>query len=107
MRTSLTLGWLGWLALAACNSGSESSDTYTTLGCTPGEQRACACPGGQADGVQVCAEMGDHYEACLGCSLGDGGVTTSAGSTGAGEGSSGGAESTSAPPPASTSEASS
>jgi hypothetical protein len=35
--------------------------------CVPGEQRACACPGGAPDGVQVCADAGDRFEACLGC----------------------------------------
>lgn len=94
------LGLLGGLALA-CSSGSESSDgdTYTTLGCTPGEQRACPCPGGQADGVQVCGAMGDHYDACSGCDLSDE-ITTGA-STGADS-----TASSSAEPPASTSDTS-
>jgi len=93
MRSSLMI----WLALAACSGGSESSDdTYTTLGCTPGEQRACPCPGGLADGVQVCGAMGDHYEACVGCGPADG-VTTGASSGGGGEASSGGGEASSTP----------
>jgi len=63
---------MGWVVLAACSStgGRDADGTAGTIGgegCTPGEQRACACPGGAPDGVQVCAEMGDRFEACLGC----------------------------------------
>lgn len=91
MRPSLMI----WLVLAACGTGSESSDdTYTTLGCTPGEQRACPCPGGSADGVQLCSPMGDHYDACLGCGL-PGDVTTGA-STGPDDPTTAGTTSTSA-----------
>ncbi len=90
MRSPLMIGCLGLLGglALACSSGSESSDgdTYTTLGCTPGEQRACPCPGGQADGVQVCGAMGDHYDPCSGCDLSDE-ITT-----GASDASSGSAE---------------
>lgn len=74
---------LAALTLAACAGSSESSDTYTTLGCTPGEQRACPCPGGAPDGVQVCAVEGDHYDACAGCGPDDAIPTTAAETTSA------------------------
>lgn len=34
--------------------------------CTPGDQKACDCPGGTV-GVQLCAEDGLHFESCSGC----------------------------------------
>jgi hypothetical protein len=81
---------IGWLALAACSEGGRTEGSFGSVpgdDCIPGEQRACACPGG-VEGAQVCAPMGDHFEPCQGCD--DGGVTsTGAGtdaSTGAGEG---------------------
>jgi hypothetical protein len=50
------------------------------LACVPGEQRACACPGGAPDGVQICADGGDRFEACMGCPGG-----SDEGSTGSGD----------------------
>jgi len=63
---------IGCLLLSACSAGQErgiegSTGTIGTEGCTPGEQRACACPGGAPEGVQVCADSGDRFEACMGC----------------------------------------
>ncbi len=65
-------GWLvSWVVLAACAveeprdpvfGGSEEGTA-----CIPGEQRACACPGGAPDGVQICADGGDSFEPCMGC----------------------------------------
>lgn len=54
------------LFLVAC-SDANSSDTAAS--CVPGEQIACACPGGGPPGVQVCEDSGDRFGACAGCSL--------------------------------------
>ena len=79
--------------LGACQSDpTDRTDFGTPAGaqpCTPGEQQACACPGGQPDGVQVCAEDGDRFGACMGCDpmdVDDDGAGTggSAGDEGAG-----------------------
>ncbi|HEY8379598.1 MAG TPA: hypothetical protein VIK91_24065 [Nannocystis sp.] len=69
MRTFVLLGSA---LLLACSEGERASATgFATMpsaeGCIPGEQRACACPGGLPDGVQVCAPTGDRFEACQGC----------------------------------------
>lgn len=63
--------------LAACSTacsveeprepGGFGDSEQDDLACVPGEQRACACPGGAPDGVQVCADAGDRFEACMGC----------------------------------------
>lgn len=92
--------WLvSWVVLAACAAacaveeprdpgGLGGSSDDGELACVPGEQRACACPGGAPDGVQVCADAGDRFEACVGCpSDGDG-------SSGAGDTTSGPATTT-------------
>lgn len=69
MRRSFVMGLLVSLA---CSTG-ESADSSTSAGtigdegCIPGEQRACACPGGGPDGVQICAPDGDRFEECVGC----------------------------------------
>lgn len=39
--------------------------------CVPGEQRACACPGGGLTGAQVCADGGDRFGICSGCGAGE------------------------------------
>jgi hypothetical protein len=68
--------------LAACGS-SGSSDATTAgggTGCTPGEQKSCACPGG-TQGVQTCAEDGRSLNACE-CGASSG--TAGTGSGGAG-----------------------
>lgn len=68
-------GWLiSCVVLAACAveeprdpGGLGDSGDDGELACIPGEQRACACPGGAPDGVQVCADAGDRFDACVGC----------------------------------------
>jgi len=52
----------------ACNAGQQSTPTV----CAPGQQVACACPGG-ALGAQACRGDGSGYGACTGCSGGSGG----------------------------------
>jgi hypothetical protein len=54
-------------------SDEDTGGTAATA-CTPGEQRACACPAGAPDGVQVCDDGGDRFGACAGCPT-DGGTT--------------------------------
>lgn len=58
------------------SSGSTSSSSSSSSGdvylCVPGQQIACACPGG-AMGVQVCAADGQSYGGCMECSGGAGG----------------------------------
>jgi hypothetical protein len=70
--------------LAACGSSGSSDATSGTAGCTPGEQKSCACPGG-TEGVQLCASDGRSLEACQ-CGAG---TTSSGGTGGAGGGSTG------------------
>lgn len=85
-------GWLcSWVVLAACtveeprDPGGFGGSGDEELACVPGEQRACACPGGAPDGVQVCADEGDRFEACVGCPGGsDGGTADGADTEGAG-----------------------
>jgi hypothetical protein len=83
MRSSFVMVWL---VLAACSSGEGREDTGFGTGgvdsCTPGEQRACACPGGVADGVQVCAASGDRFESCVGCDAAEGDSTSPSSSEG-------------------------
>jgi hypothetical protein len=47
------------LALAGCNNNSGDNKTN----CVPGVQQSCACLGG-AQGIQVCAADGSHFDAC-------------------------------------------
>lgn len=86
---ALHRGWLcAWVVLAACTAEEPRDpggvvDTGDALACIPGEQRACACPGGAPDGVQICADEGDRFEACMGCpGDGDGGTEGGTGGTG-------------------------
>lgn len=58
------------LVLAACGDPA-TDDGSIAAPCTPGEQQACACPGGSPPGVQICAPTGDMFGACMGCE-GDG-----------------------------------
>ena len=68
--------WASWLVLVACGveeprdpggfGGSIGSEDGQTP-CVPGEQVACACPGGAPDGVQICSDEGDRYGECMGC----------------------------------------
>jgi hypothetical protein len=89
---------MGVLVSVACSSGDgrESETSFGTVGgnaCTPGEQQACACPGGAPDGVQVCAPTGDRFEECVGCEGGASDDTSPSSSEGV---SSSGVESTTA-----------
>lgn len=86
MRARGWWGVLGWV-LAAC-AVEEPRDPNGVGGsggepaCVPGEQRACACPGGAPDGVQVCADEGDRFGPCVGCPGGsDGGTLDGADAT--------------------------
>lgn len=65
--------------IAACGSSGSSDATTGGTNCTPGEQKACACPGG-TQGVQQCSADGRSLEDCQ-CG----------GSTGTGMGGAGGA----------------
>jgi hypothetical protein len=69
---------IGWLVLAACNTGGERESFASMVdeGCVPGEQRACSCPGEAPDGVQVCAAAGDHFDPCVGCDAADSDITS-------------------------------
>lgn len=64
-RVMMVLG-----VIAACGGeatgGSDFGDAPGEP-CTPGEQRACACPGGGPDGAQICTDAGDRFGACFGC----------------------------------------
>lgn len=87
------VGWallLAGLAVpVACASDEPESEPVPS--CVPGQQASCACPGGGAQGVQVCQKDGTYGE-CLSCAGGpgvwptnpDGGGSggTSAGGTG-------------------------
>jgi hypothetical protein len=73
LRSRVTLALLT-SALAACTASAPDrgddfggSDDAAGEPCTPGEQRACACPGGAPDGAQICADSGDRFGACFGC----------------------------------------
>lgn len=91
----------GWLVLVGCGSGSEGDSEFGSMGnatCVPGEQQACACPGGAPDGVQVCAASGELFMPCMGCPV-DTAPTTTAGeeSSSSGGGEAGMSEETSMP----------
>lgn len=57
----LSLGLLGSLALA-CGDGDGDGDGGAGS-CVPGQQVACACPGG-GDGIQVCNPDGSSFGPC-------------------------------------------
>lgn len=82
MRCSFTL--VAFLAAACTRGDGDGSDGFaesvTPENCTPGEQRACACPGGGPDGAQVCAPTGGRFDACMGCPDGTGSESGMAGS---------------------------
>ncbi len=72
------------LVALACGAQAPGDDPSA---CVPGEQRACACPGGGLTGAQVCADSGDRFGICFGCSPGGtagSDVGTTAGLTDAG-----------------------
>jgi hypothetical protein len=62
----------------ACASGKPAPTVPQA--CVPGEQKACACPGGP-DGAQVCADDGSHYLACNGCAAPTGGTNGTGGTS--------------------------
>lgn len=53
--------------IASCSSGGASSGST----CTPGQQSACACPGGTT-GIQTCNQDGKSLGPCLNCEGGGG-----------------------------------
>ena len=55
-------GWL-MLGIVGCGGGSGDFGAAPPMGCTPGEQHECSCPGG-AKSVQVCEDDGAKYGAC-------------------------------------------
>src|SRR6478609_1177419 len=80
----------------SASSGIVTGQSSSTSGvlCIPGQQIACACPGGAAMGAQACLPGGTGYGPCQGCeasgstSSGQSGATSSSSS---GAGGSGGA----------------
>ena len=59
-------GLAGLAGLAGCAKGEHPSVDTVIQSCVPGDQKACACPGG-AEGVQICADDGSRYQSCGGC----------------------------------------
>lgn len=66
---------------AAC--GSEVSDEVKLVtapaACPPGQQRACACLGGTALGIQACLPSGEGFGPCEGCPSLDSGTAQTGG----------------------------
>lgn len=58
-------------AAASCSNDGGRSAT-DAVSCSPGQQVACACPGGGPDGVQLCNEEGAGFGICMGCGEGTG-----------------------------------
>lgn len=52
---------------SSSSSSSSASGGGQSAACVPGQQTACACPGG-AQGVQVCNDAGSGYGGCASCS---------------------------------------
>lgn len=73
------------LAVSACGSPSSNGDGKSV--CSPGTQKACACPGGTSS-VQNCMDDGSRWDVCQACPL-DGG-TGGSGGKGSGGSSQGG-----------------
>jgi hypothetical protein len=83
--------WTPALAIA-CSSGGSAAvkdagradvgavdarakvDAMVARVCASGQQVACACPGGEPSGVQVCAADGQGYGGCTGCAGDDASV---------------------------------
>ncbi|MBI3202093.1 MAG: hypothetical protein HYZ29_11165 [Myxococcales bacterium] len=86
------------LSLVGCSDDAGAGDAEAGQ-CLPGEQVACACPGGASKGAQICADDGKSFGACLGCASGagggggwpDGGGSGGSGATGGSSGGAGGA----------------
>lgn len=81
------------LTLAACasDSGDSGGTVGQQTGCVPGDQKACACPGG-AQGAQACTADGKGYADCVCGAGGAGGASGAGGGAGTG-GAAGGAPS--------------
>lgn len=81
------LAALGFVAVALVACASDSGDSGGTVGqqtgCVPGDQKACACPGG-AQGAQACTADGKGYADCVCGSAGAGGASGASGGAGAG-----------------------
>lgn len=71
----LSLGLLSGIALACGGSGEDGDGSGGS--CVPGQQVACACPGG-ADGIQVCSSDGAFFGPCSCGDPTDGEATDSA-----------------------------
>jgi hypothetical protein len=85
MRRFLFALPLCFLLAPACSSSPDDTSLTDAAakGCTPGQQIACACPGGTSS-VQVCQADGT-YGACIGCpASGVGGATSVGGANGLG-----------------------
>lgn len=77
---------MSFVVLVSCGAPASGDDGFGPAPCTPGEQRACACAGGEPPGVQVCAADGAMFGACMGC--GDGATTATGGEATTGDASS-------------------
>jgi len=80
MGITRQLGYVavGWVLASCTASAPDRTDGFSDTDdggepCTPGEQRACACPGGGPDGAQICADTGDRFGECFGCEGGSSG----------------------------------
>lgn len=60
-RVWVSLSLVGVLSLLPGCPGGPAAP------CTPGEQQACACPGTDVTGAQVCASDGSGFGPCDGC----------------------------------------
>lgn len=90
MHRAQLVGVVFSLTAMACRVDSGGRDDFATGAstpepCTPGEQRACPCPGGRPDGVQVCDDLGERFDACIGCEADDRDDDASTSAAGAGE----------------------
>ena len=81
------LAALGFVVVALAACASDSGDSGGTVGqqtgCVPGDQKACACPGG-AQGAQACSADGKGYADCVCGAGGAGGASGAGGGAGAG-----------------------
>lgn len=77
-------------AVAQMGAGCSSSGDAGGKGCTAGDTKACACPGGP-QGAQTCKADGSGFGECTGCpSSGGSGGSAAGGATSSGGTSSGG-----------------
>lgn len=73
-------------------SGTSNTAGTGQMACVPGQQVECPCPGSDLKGVQVCADDGQSFGECSGCSGQGAGGSSGAGGKGgkAGAGGKGG-----------------